>query len=517
MKKLIFLVLLLFLASYTISIDLSEYWSATVKTVDATITEEITGRVKGNISERDSFELHLISFTNETGQQIIEKEEYLEIGGQRFDATQVNKDGLIYAYYKVENLERFASNPSFKVVHVTRIRKDADIALEGDYDLSSGINQFTDFKKQTEHIESNDSDLRAESINSFTSNSELQTIAEITQWVNENINYERDKYFEGRYGAKNTYNERAGVCDEFANLTAAFLRIKGIPTRYVGGLAFGETFERHGWVEAYLPGKGWIGSDSTYGEAGWVDGGHFIWGRSDDIENFVEWYWGTTYYGGEISVELDSSYPVGEVNSVEFFENIVDVDITMPNEITNYEELTIEAKITNISGSGTILPVNLIISEDFGGNYGKEIIYLANGETKTVSWDVIAPYKEEVEGRYWTYPINVETIDGNNTEYIKLVPGGSDQPPPQPPQPPQPPNNGGDNGHDPPFPPEPPINGGDNGYDPLPPPQPPPQPPQPPPEPPPDGNGDDAGEINIIAMLIELITEIIESFVEEFG
>ena len=64
---------------------------------------------------------------------------------------------------------------------------------------------------------------------------------------------------------------RAGVCQDFAHIMIALMREFGIPSRYVSGYLFhpGHTSDRspesatHAWVEAFVPGPGWIGLDPT--------------------------------------------------------------------------------------------------------------------------------------------------------------------------------------------------------------------------------------------------------------
>lgn len=73
---------------------------------------------------------------------------------------------------------------------------------------------------------------------------------------------------------------RAGVCQDFAHLLLAILRMRGLPARYVSGyLAPMSTSEprsgaseisgghaSHAWTEVYLPGEGWFGLDPTHGK-----------------------------------------------------------------------------------------------------------------------------------------------------------------------------------------------------------------------------------------------------------
>lgn len=65
------------------------------------------------------------------------------------------------------------------------------------------------------------------------------------------------------------WNLKSGVCQDFAHMLLAMLRILGIPARYVSGYVCpnkggmrGEG-ATHAWVEAYLPYFGWVGLDPT--------------------------------------------------------------------------------------------------------------------------------------------------------------------------------------------------------------------------------------------------------------
>ena len=65
--------------------------------------------------------------------------------------------------------------------------------------------------------------------------------------------------------------ERQGVCQDFAHIMLALVRPLGIPSRYVSGYLFHgvDTNDRsdegasHAWIEAWLPGLGWVGFDPT--------------------------------------------------------------------------------------------------------------------------------------------------------------------------------------------------------------------------------------------------------------
>jgi transglutaminase-like putative cysteine protease len=65
--------------------------------------------------------------------------------------------------------------------------------------------------------------------------------------------------------------ERKGVCQDFAHIMITLVRRLGIPCRYVSGYLFhraqdhdrSEQDATHAWVEALLPGLGWVGFDPT--------------------------------------------------------------------------------------------------------------------------------------------------------------------------------------------------------------------------------------------------------------
>ncbi len=64
---------------------------------------------------------------------------------------------------------------------------------------------------------------------------------------------------------------RRGVCQDFAHIMITLVRTLGIPCRYVSGYLFQHSGHRnrssesatHAWVEALLPGLGWVGFDPT--------------------------------------------------------------------------------------------------------------------------------------------------------------------------------------------------------------------------------------------------------------
>jgi hypothetical protein len=76
------------------------------------------------------------------------------------------------------------------------------------------------------------------------------------------------------------FEKKRGYCEYFASAAAVLLRLQGIPSRYVKGFSVGpQNFvpgrfgvgdhhlvresDAHAWVEAFIPGEGWVEADPT--------------------------------------------------------------------------------------------------------------------------------------------------------------------------------------------------------------------------------------------------------------
>jgi hypothetical protein len=70
------------------------------------------------------------------------------------------------------------------------------------------------------------------------------------------------------------FETKRGYCEYFASAAVLLLRLSGVPARYVKGFSVRETnavgshhvvreSDAHAWIEAYLPGEGWVEADPT--------------------------------------------------------------------------------------------------------------------------------------------------------------------------------------------------------------------------------------------------------------
>ena len=101
----------------------------------------------------------------------------------------------------------------------------------------------------------------------------VETLVTMNSWIHKNLAYERRDEGEAR-SPEETLRRGTGSCRDFSVLFADALRQNGVAARLASGFVWeGDKAEEdrkaesamHAWVEAYLPGAGWIGMDPTNG------------------------------------------------------------------------------------------------------------------------------------------------------------------------------------------------------------------------------------------------------------
>ncbi len=101
----------------------------------------------------------------------------------------------------------------------------------------------------------------------------VDALLAMNSWLHDNIAYERRD--EGDpYPPVETLRRQRGSCRDYAVLFATVLRQHGVAARLASGFLWEDDSPDsprraenalHAWVEAYLPGAGWIGFDPTNG------------------------------------------------------------------------------------------------------------------------------------------------------------------------------------------------------------------------------------------------------------
>jgi len=138
------------------------------------------------------------------------------------------------------------------------------------------------------------------------------TVARILNWfANAGFRYSLktpEAYPNGQSLSDFLLRTREGYCEYYAAGLATLLRLDGVPARVVVGYRGGEfnpvggfwvvrQSMAHAWVQAWLPGRGWVRLDSTPAASGGAAGGAVATGSGkplssvDELWNWLQWQW----------------------------------------------------------------------------------------------------------------------------------------------------------------------------------------------------------------------------------
>ena len=128
-----------------------------------------------------------------------------------------------------------------------------DVKLDSEFCPFLYPNQIVDYNKDT---------LCLQKSFALTKNdkTDLERVQHIFTWVVDTIAYDWDKVKEvqGKFVLPvldTTYQEKKGICFDYASLMAAMLRVQHIPTKVVTGMV---EDGYHAWIEVYIDNMGWI-------------------------------------------------------------------------------------------------------------------------------------------------------------------------------------------------------------------------------------------------------------------
>ncbi|MGB3904983.1 MAG: transglutaminase domain-containing protein [Anaerolineae bacterium] len=139
------------------------------------------------------------------------------------------------------------------------------------YDLSQCEGEILDsFLEPDTYVESDDARIQAlaDELSHGQANPCL-ILEALYDYVREQITY--SSYEAGDRGAVWTLGHGRGDCTEFTDALLALSRAAGIPARFLEGVTYRSDRNadlgqiKHDWLEAYLPGHGWVPLDPTWG------------------------------------------------------------------------------------------------------------------------------------------------------------------------------------------------------------------------------------------------------------
>jgi hypothetical protein len=216
------------------------------------------------------------------------------------NGTRLDSDGNILADYTVGAHQSLTvttdvvGEVAYRSYDLSKSGKQSDIPA----DLVRKYTSATHYWQQTADIK------RAAASVSDRNKPVADNVKAMYQYVINRLSYNNDKIaFNIRQGSALAYsNPDNAVCLEYADLLVSMLRSQGIPARMPVGYGYSGNLKQsaavadslHSWVEAYVPGVGWMTLDPTWGEKfdqfGQSDLDHFafsVWGADDSRPDAV--------------------------------------------------------------------------------------------------------------------------------------------------------------------------------------------------------------------------------------
>lgn len=182
----------------------------------------------------------------------------------------------------------------------------------------------------------------------------MRRAAELTTWVHNYVNYDLSLVSQLK-PSDWVYENRRGVCVEYANLLVALLKISGIPTRYIVGYAYSTVEQKligHTWVEILSTDGTWIPLDPTWLEAGYLDATHVKTAVREDANQTEK-----LAYSGNGKINIAWNRNEDEIELLSYrAANVTDISLAANGIATNEYGL---AKATISAKSCTIADVNM--------------------------------------------------------------------------------------------------------------------------------------------------------------
>ncbi len=247
------------------------------------------------------------------------------------------------------------------------------------------------------------------------SENRLDAVRRLSWWIASSVDYDF-ACWNLSMPAREVFERRIGVCDEFSNLFISMCRSVGIPARYVEGIVFnGETWNFHAWAEVYV--DGWLPVDPTYDEAGFVDSSHIelakVYGDSD-VYHRIKWE--------------------GEGASVGFGEDELVVDV---RNMVKTPMLALSADVTGSAAGGEVMNATLEVSNTQDTYIAvscaltmPESMLLLDREEKSAllpphgesafTWKIAAPFGLDMQLLH-TMPLKFTCFPGSETETSVVV------------------------------------------------------------------------------------------------
>ncbi len=366
--------------------------------------------ISGNVSFNKASKLtaSLFLFPSSDSQTV----KFIEKTSNPSAMIRQDDDKIVYEWLSVDNAE-FGLNSKV----TTKVKKLGSEKVP----FPPKITEYFEYTTPSEYIDSDNPDIRKKANEIVAGETDsIKAVTLIGKFVNSYIEYDKD-YIPVIKKASWVYQNKRGVCDEYANLFIAMTRAIGIPARYISGVAYSNIYDgfgNHAWAEVYIPGHGWIPFDPTYGQYGWVDATHVALSKTKDTVSSIT-------YSFSSNAEIDAKPLVikAQVSQKDKkFEQGISMNIRLLKnnvKVRSYIPLEVEIKNTNNYYS----PVSIYLTKSSGvyGSNSQEII-LSPGEIKKIFF--ILDTKDNVqEGYAYEATVEVKTQYENKVETKLLFSG----------------------------------------------------------------------------------------------
>jgi hypothetical protein len=390
MKRTILIILLLIITNFCLA---QTFYPTTINELDITVRIFGFGNISGLKSGQE------VSFQTLTFQET-EYQEVEIITESLYTKNNIFKPQNVFDEFENKYVKfLITENGDFNYEIIAKVKTKALLYEIEEIEMGNYPKQLQEYVKRSRLIESDSTEIKTIVKNKFTSNHFLETLNEIIFWTNDYVDYAEGDDFQYYYllqkSGLDTLLSKKGVCDEFSNLAASLLRAKNIPTRIATGPTFdGREWGHHAWIEVYHEKNGWIPSDPTFRESGFVDGTHIKLGSFLDISQSQA----KAIFPSNVEMTFQTqTLPEIEINSKKFFSH-VGLKWEEKELIANqWNEINLE--ITNKTNGQLTVPIKIQESYDTKEFYEKnksniffyektKSIILEGGEKNTILFKV---------------------------------------------------------------------------------------------------------------------------------
>ena len=393
------------------------FYPTTIGSLTAQVKLFGNGTISG-LKTGEEVKFQTLTFPESEFQKVKIIEEVLIINGNK-----------IYPKYTLDEFNNkyvsftITQNGDFTYELIAEVSTSSIIYKMSDYNLGTITGQLKLYTEPSEKVESDSTEIVTLTKNKLLTNSFLDTLNKTILWVNDYVEYAKGSDFQKYYllqkSAVDTLLSRKGVCDEFANLAAAMLRAKGLPTRLNIGVTFdGQLWGNHAWISVYHEKYGWIPSDPTFRESGFADATHISLGSYNDVTLSIA----KAYFPQTANVTFGPQ-PLPEVKiiSKQYFDE-VQLESDLSNLTANkWNEVPL--KVTNKTNGVLVIPISIKETyAEFIIQEKKKSVILNPGESQIVTFKLF-PNLQLSQNQLAKGFITFNSLSSPYTKEFTLVPG----------------------------------------------------------------------------------------------